>query len=520
MKSHPVVLITLNDYDNLGVGYLAAVLLKEGFEVKVINARKKKYNILKILKTFDSFVVGFSVIFLNNIKKFSELINYLRKGGIKCHFTAGGHYASLKYSELFEIIPQLDSIVMFEGEYTLLELVKCIQSGSDWKKTNGIIFKDENKIIINPLRKVEQDLDKFPFPLRSNIKTYAFKKRFTTILAGRGCVNNCSFCNTREFYRRASGPIKRIRKPEMVVREMEYLYREKRCSVFLFHDDDFPIKTTSGLNWVSSFCNEIEQNGLNGKIMWKINCRPDEINEESFLIMKKNGLFLVFLGIEDGTDPGLSALNKNMSVEECLNGIHILRKLEIEFDFGFMLFQPSTTFRSLNENLAFLRQICGDGYAPLTFNRLLPSYGTRVEKELLNSGRLKYNYGDNDYDFFDEAMDQYYEYVMNCFNEWLRDPHGIENISKWARNYFSVYNHYYNTTPESKKSHKRINKYISESNLFLIDTMKELAKIFESNQYKKNISLLGNRRQEIKVKHDFYKYRLINTMADFLEKVG
>lgn len=519
MKSHAVVLITLNDYDNLGVGYLAAVLLKEEFEVKVIDARKKKYIILKTLKDIDPIVVGFSFIFLNNIKIFSGLINYLRKGGIKCHFTAGGHYASLKYSELFEIIPQLDSIVRFEGEYTLLELVKCIHSGSEWKKTNGIIFKEENKVIINPLRKVEQDLDKFPFPLRSNLRTYAFKKRFTAILAGRGCVNNCSFCNTREFYRQAAGPIKRIRKPGMVVKEMEYLYREKRCSVFIFHDDDFPIKTKAGLNWVSSFCKEIEQNGLNGKIMWKINCRPDEVDEESFLLMKKTGLFLVFLGIEDGTDLGLSVLNKNMSIEECLKGINILRKLRIEFDFGYMLFQPTTTFRSLSENLAFLRLICGDGYTPVSFNRLLPSYGTRVEKELLNSGRLKYKNGDNDYDFFEEAMDQYYEYVMDCFNEWLRDPHGIVNISKWTRNYFSVYNHYFKPTPESKKFHKRINKYISGSNLFLIDTMKELAGFFESNQYRINISLLENRRGEIKVKHDFYKYRIINTMADFLETV-
>jgi len=174
MRSHPVVLITLNDYDNLGVGYLAAVLLKNGFEVKVIDARKRKYIILKILKTIDPVLVGFSVIFLNNIKIFSDLIDYLRNGGIKCHFTAGGHYASLKYSELFEIIPQLDSIVRFEGEFTLLELVKCLHSATEWKKIDGILFKDENKIIINPLRKVEKDLDKFPFPLRSGIKTYAF----------------------------------------------------------------------------------------------------------------------------------------------------------------------------------------------------------------------------------------------------------------------------------------------------------------------------------------------------------
>lgn len=519
MRSPSVALITLNDYDNLGVGYLAAVLGKNRFKVKVIDARRKKYIVLKILKAIDPIVVGFSVIFLNNIKIFSDLIPYLRNRGIKCHFTAGGNYASLNYNELFEIIPQLDSIVRFEGEYTLLGLVKSIQSGSDWKKTNGILFQEDRKIIINPLQHVEQDLDKFPYPSRYKIKTYAFKKRFTTILAGRGCVYNCTFCNTREFYRQASGPIKRIRKPKMVVREMESLFRENRCSIFLFHDDDFPIRTKSGLNWVSSFCYEIERIGLKDKIMWKINCRPDEVNEESFLLMKKNGLFLVFLGIEDGTDNGLSALNKNMSVEECLNGISILRRLGIEFDFGFMLFQPSTTFISLNENLSFLRQICGDGYAPITFNRLLPSYGTRIEKELLNSGRLKFKDGAYDYEFIDEAMNKYYGYIMSCFNEWLRDPHGIENISKWSRNYFSVYNYYFKSTPEDSKFRKKIKKYISESNLFLIDTMKELALIFESNRYRINHSLLENRRVEIKVKHDFYKYRLINTMADFLETV-
>ena len=517
MKFHTVVLITINDYDNLGVGYLAAVLLKEGFEVKVIDARKKKSIVLKSLKTIEPILVGFSVIFLNHIEVFSDLIDYLRKGGIKCHFTAGGHYASLKYCELFEIIPQLDSIVRFEGEYSLLELVKCIHSGTEWKKIDGIIFKGENKIIINPLRKVEKDLDKFPFPLRSVFRTYAFKKRFTTILAGRGCLNNCSFCNTREFYKQASGPIKRIRKPDMVAGEIEYLYREKRCSVFIFHDDDFPIKIKPGLNWIKSFCNEIEQKGLNGKILWKINCRPDEVDEENFSEMKRNGLFLVFLGIEDGTNRGLNALNKKMSVEECLKGINILKKLGIGFDFGFMLFQPSTTFRTLNQNLEFLRQVCGDGYTPVTFLRLLPLYVTSIEKELLNSGRLKYKDGYNIYDFFEEALNHYHDYVMDCFNEWLRDPRGIENISKWARNYFKVYFHFFKKTPEAVKFYKRIKRYISESNLFLINTMEELVGFFESDQYRTDLLLLENRKEEIKVKHDFYKYRIINTMADFLE---
>ena len=37
----------------------------------------------------------------------------------------------------------------------------------------------------------------------------------------------------------------------------------------------------------------------------------------------------------------------------------------------------------------------------------------------------------------------YYNFITDCFTEWLRYAEGVENISKWARNYLSVYKHYY-----------------------------------------------------------------------------
>ena len=35
----------------------------------------------------------------------------------------GGHFPSLSYEQTLELVPELDSIVRFEGESTLLELV-------------------------------------------------------------------------------------------------------------------------------------------------------------------------------------------------------------------------------------------------------------------------------------------------------------------------------------------------------------------------------------------------------------
>lgn len=517
MKSDRVVFITLSDYDNLGVGYMSALLSAEGFEIRVIDPRREKSYILKTLKGINPLLVGFSIIFLNHIELFADLVNYLRKGGIICHFTAGGHYASLKFDQLFKIIPALDSIVRFEGEYTLLELVRSLHSLSDWKKIKGLVYREDCNIVVNPLRAVENDLDKFSYPSRAPLKKYAFNKKFATILAGRGCNYNCSFCNTREFYRQASGPVKRLRKPELVVKEMNFLYLEKNCSIFIFQDDDFPLKTKPESEWIKTFCDKLQQSGLNKKIMWKINCRPDEVTEDTFALMRKNGLYLVFLGLEDGTNVGLNKLNKKVTVEENLISVNILKKLGIGFDYGFMLFQPETTYNSLNENLGFLRQICGDGYTPVTFLKLLPLYETRIEKELMRSGRLKISEGNQDYDFPEESMNHYYDFIMTIFTEWMRSRDGVENISKWARNYFSVYTCYFDPQPGRIKFHRKIKRIVSESNLFLLDAMKELALIFESGQYlaDKN-QLLESYKEIIKSKHDYFRNEIINTMNKLL----
>jgi anaerobic magnesium-protoporphyrin IX monomethyl ester cyclase len=513
MKRNTIAFIAVSDYDNLGVGYMASLLSDAGFTTRIIDSKTEKEELFKTLQELDPLIVGFSIIFLNYINHFIELIKYLRQNGINCHFTAGGHYASLRYEEVFQILPEIDSIIRFEGEYPMLELANRLSKGENWKNIDNISFKENDRIIANPVQPPENDLDKFPYPQRSALQEYAFQKKFTTILAGRGCIHNCSFCNTREFYRKAKGPAKRVRKPEMVVAEMDYLYHKEGCSVFIFHDDDFPVRSKN--NWVIRFCSELKERGLSEKIIWKINCRVDDINEDIFMLMKKNGLYLVFIGLEDGTDSGLNALNKQMSVAKSVQGIKILKKLNIGFDFGFMLFQPETTFNSLNENIGFLRQVCGDGYTPVTFLRLVPLYDTRIEKDLRKQGRLIAFDGFEDYVFLEESMNRYYDFIMDCFTEWLRFPEGVENISKWARNYCSVYMHYFDDLRGGIRYYRKIRSILSGSNIFLLDNLKELADIFSSGSYNEKI-LLDSYREKIKSKNIYFKNQIINTMAKLL----
>jgi len=199
--------------------------------------------------------------------------------------------------------------------------------------------------------------------------------------------------------------------------------------------------------------------------------------------------------------------------------LNILKKLKIEFDYGFMLFQPETTFESLKENLEFLTYLCSDGYTPVTFLKLLPLYETKVEKELLSSGRLKLINGNQDYDFLEKSMNDYYNFIMGCFSEWLINKNGVGSISHWARNYFTVYFHYFDINSEIKKFHRKIRKTISESNIFLLSIMKELAPFFETRQYLNDATLLKNYSKGIKIRHAYFKNQIEYIMGDFLQTV-
>ena len=114
--------------------------------------------------------------------------------------------------------------------------------------------------------------------------------------------------------------------------------------------------------------------------------------------MKEAGLFFVYMGIEDGTEEGLALMNKRVSADTHCRAVETLKKLGMEYDFGFMLFHPDSTFRSISQNLGFLKRICGDGSSPITFGKMLPYAETQIEYRLKSEGRLKGPPGFEDYD--------------------------------------------------------------------------------------------------------------------------
>ena len=472
-----VVLVGFQEQENLGLGYLAATLRREGRTVTIIDFQEDHQAILAVIQREKPIVVGFSLIFQFYVHRFGELIRYLRANGIDCHFTIGGHFPSLSYSHTLELIPEIDSVVRFEGEATLVELVDTIEAGGDWRVLLGIAYLSAGEPVANALRPLVRDLDDLPYPERSYRPMAVLGRKALPILASRGCIRTCSFCSIHVFYRAAPGKVVRTRRPAEIVREMRMLYDERGISVFLFQDDDFPVFGTVWQRWTREFLAELRSAGLAGRIIFKINCRADAVDPVLFAEMKAAGLYYVYMGLESGSEDGLETLNKNITVEQNVRAVDTLKALGLVYEFGFMLFDPSTTFESVRDNVAFLRRIAGDGSASAAFCRMLPYDGTPIKDVLAKAGRLKGDVCDPDYDYLDPRVDDYFGALTGLLRltGWIHGNPGLSPQLKFAWNEYGIMERLFPALPDIQDYKAALMAVTAASNEMLFQVIEDIS---------------------------------------------
>lgn len=280
-------------------------------------------------------------------------------------------------------------------------------------------------------RPLMRNLDDLPRPLRPNPPELVLGLAALPVLASRGCARRCSFCSIHMFYRTAKGKIVRVRAPECVVSEMRDLHDERGVRVFLFQDDDFPLWGKAGRRWVEALVEQLYAQDLVGHVVWKISCRAEYVDPELFAMLRDAGLYLVYMGIESGTDAGLDVLHKQLDVETNRYAIQVLKDLDLLFEYGFMLFEPSSTFASIHANVDVMREIIGDGSAGATFCRMLPYGGTPIRAQLAKEQRLRGDVTRPDYTFLDPRLDDFHRLLDAAAGHWIHGD-GASHRLNWA----------------------------------------------------------------------------------------
>jgi radical SAM superfamily enzyme YgiQ (UPF0313 family) len=423
-----VLLIGYQDQDNLGLRYLLSSVRQAGFAGRIETYTADPEPIVALAERLKPEVIGFSLIFQYMSPAFARVIEALRAAGCRSHITIGGHYPSFDPQEVLQRIRGADSVVRFEGERTLVELMQKLGCGQDWRGVAGIAHRQGETVVVNPLRPVLDDLDLLPLPDRSDIDYRSQELPMASVLGSRGCPWDCSFCSIRPFYEAQGGKLRRLRSPAAVVDEMRQLHFGQGAEMFLFQDDDFMATGRRARRWAEDIASGIIAAGLKDRIAFKISCRSDEVHYDTMARLAEAGLTHVYMGVENGDDQGLANMSKRMKASAHLEAGEILRSLDMSFDFGFMLLEPYSTIEIVRNNIAFLDRYVGDGWTVAGFCRTLPYAGTPLKAQLEAEGRMLGTPFEPDYNFLDPKLDRFYDWMLLTFYERNFTNSGLNEV--------------------------------------------------------------------------------------------
>ncbi|MCX8153597.1 MAG: cobalamin-dependent protein, partial [Candidatus Bathyarchaeota archaeon] len=225
----------------LGLGYLAAVLEKNQYEVDVIDCQVLKLSIdgfrSEIAKRKPA-IVGITSTTLT-YKSGLKLAKIAKEVHPDCITIMGGPHVTFWDSQALQECPELDIIVRREGEITLLELTQRIETSRSFHDVLGITYRKNGQILRNPDRPYIEDLDSLPFPAR-HLWPMERLREYEDVLylaASRGCTFWCEFCATVRMHGRKF----RMRSPKNIVDELEFLNKTYGVNKFTFCDDAFTV---------------------------------------------------------------------------------------------------------------------------------------------------------------------------------------------------------------------------------------------------------------------------------------
>ena len=368
-------------FPQMGLGYLAAVLAENQYEVDVIDCQALyiHYDEFKreITKRQPD-VVGFTAITLT-YKSALHLAKIVKQVHPNCLTVLGGPHATFWDEEALQECPELDVVVRNEGEYTLLELVQMVEAGKSFHDVQGITCRKDEKIVVNPDRSYIENLDELPYPARHLWPLERLRKVEDVfyLTTSRGCTSWCDFCEAvRMFGRRF-----RMRSPKNVVDEIEYLYKKYDATQFTFCDDAFTVDKSR----IEKLCAEILKRNL--KIIWNCGTRVDMVTKELLIKMKEAGCVSVWFGVESGSQEVLDEMHKGISTDQTLRTVGWVRELGLQPVPNVLLGFPGETKETAMKTIKFVEKLCPDTIA--FFNIATPLPGTPLYDRVKENGWLR-----------------------------------------------------------------------------------------------------------------------------------
>ena len=361
----------------LNLLYLAGALEKDSFSVQIIDDDLEKMGFNKvanIAEKIDPQVIGLTAT-TSTIKNALKYLKMFKKVIPNSLTVIGGPHTTFMPTETLKACPSLDTVVIGEGEHTIVELAGtyCDTNNGNLDNVKGIVYQDKDKHIkSNTPRPLIKDLDSIPFPARHLVpfKSYGVtKKRSSDMITSRGCVFSCGYCSSSLIMGRKF----RSRSPDNVVDEIEELIESYHIEDIAFMDVTFMLNKKRA----DAIANEIRNRNLD--IGFVASSRVDMVDKNLLKKLKRSGLSTLYYGVESGSQRVLDLMKKGITLKQAEEAVKAAKDVGVEVLTSFILGFPGETRDEIDETINFSIKLDAD-YSQ--FSILTPFPGTPIYHEL------------------------------------------------------------------------------------------------------------------------------------------
>jgi magnesium-protoporphyrin IX monomethyl ester (oxidative) cyclase len=389
----------------LGILYIAAVLIKKGYDVSIFDAssidlKRQRGNyitygsdcsgIKDAIKNASADIVGVSCFATCSEFDLFETCKAVKEVDECIPVVVGGSHPSIFPERMLER-KYIDYVVMHEGEYRFLSLIDALNKNESDFKFDGIAYRKSDKVKINQPKSWIEDLDGLPYPARDLIDmsryaklnekyggTLPFKK--SLVLATRGCFNSCSYCLVHKFWGR------RIRRRLVVniIGEVRILKENYGFEDIFFVDDN--------LCGSKIFVKELFGKLKKMRVRWEVplGVYPPILDKEIIRLMFESGAHKIKLAIESGSKRVLkNIMHRDIDPEKIKEIVNECHKYGMQVYGSFVLGMIGETKQEIFQTLNFPNKVRLDG---ANFQVAVPFPGTNFYNEALVKGYLPKQY--------------------------------------------------------------------------------------------------------------------------------
>ena len=321
-----------------GLLSLAAQLLKAGLRVSVFNLSNYPWReVERLIHRLDADLFGLSCLTANR-RGMAMLVRFIRRVHPAARIVVGGPHVSALPLATLEHVPEIDVVVLGEGEHTFLEIVDRLLRAETIGDLPGTAWRSGTRCQIGPPLMPIKDLD----TLASPTDYYDIG----TLLTSRGCPMRCTFCSSRMMWGRRP----RFHSVDFVLDMLEAAVHRHGRKIIAIKDDTF----TADKDRALEICRQIRHRGL--VFIWSCETRADCLDEELLWAMRMAGCKRISLGVETASEEILKNIRKQVLPDQVRDITLLIKRYGIQVRYYMMVGNRGETYETFQQSMDFINR--------------------------------------------------------------------------------------------------------------------------------------------------------------------